>query len=150
MNRSVFLGVFISKLLSSSASFQGRVSCLLYLFPSSLSKKENQDVSVCFFLSVSASFLGDIKSHGWQYLTRGSHHGNIYVWDLGLCACVCMCMCVCMCCGVDTQGPVGETDRADTPMIRSLKRPSDIDDGSSWTGLHVPCSIPILDTVPRI
>lgn len=90
VNRSMFLDVFRSKLLSSRCFatciclLPGQ-DCLLYLFPPSHSRKETQKVSVYFFLFVSASFLGDIKSHSWQYLMRGSHRSNIHVQDVGLC-----------------------------------------------------------------
>lgn len=64
VNRSVFLGVFISKLLSSSASFQGRfLACFIYSHPP-FPKRKTRMFQSGFFLSVSASFLGDIKSHG--------------------------------------------------------------------------------------
>ena len=46
------------------------------------------------FLFVSASFFGDITPHGWQYLMRGHHWGNICMWEVDLCVCVCVCVCI--------------------------------------------------------
>lgn len=113
VNRSVFLDVFTSKLLSSRC-FATCIcllpgwDCLPYLFPPSHSRKETQNLSVCF-LFVSASFLGDINKISRVAISHERRSPRQHEFA------GCGPVCVYECCRVDTHCPVGGTDRTDTP-----------------------------------